>query len=203
MKGPRPGTKRQQGATERRRRVLECAIEEFLANGFTAARIEDIAARADVAKGTVYLYCKDKEELFAEAVRNEMMPLARQVHAMLEDGDGPPRQTIERALSMLLRQVTTSRTGDVVRLIMGESLRFPELTAFYRNEVVLPAVLRMAGLLQRAKQDGSLRIPAVADFPHLVIAPILMTVLAKRIAPQLTANPEGMFKAHLDSLFTD
>src|SRR5688572_23889465 len=111
MNGSRPGTKRQQGATERRRRVLECAIEEFLANGFTAARIEDIAARAGVAKGTVYLYCKDKEELFAETVRNEMMPLARQVHTMLDDGDGPPRQTIERALSMLLRQVTTSRTG--------------------------------------------------------------------------------------------
>ena len=63
-------SKREQRTAERRRRLLESAMEEFLSSGFAATRVEDVAARAGIAKGTVYLYCKDKEELFAEAVRS-------------------------------------------------------------------------------------------------------------------------------------
>lgn len=196
-------SKREQQAAERRRRLLESAMEEFLASGFAATRVEDVAARAGIAKGTVYLYCRDKEELFAEAVRSEMVPVARRIHAMLEDGSAPPRQVIEHALGALIDQVTTSRTGDVVRLIIGESLRFPHVTEFYRNEIVFPAVQRMGALLRRARDEGSLRVPAIADFPQLVIAPMLLTVMVKGIAPQLAADPSTMLRTHLDSLFAD
>lgn len=195
------GSKRAQRAEQRRRRLLESALEEFLASGFAATRIEDIAARAGIAKGTVYLHCRDKEELFAEAVRSEMIPLASRVHAMLEDGAAPPRAVIEKALGTLLHRLATTRTGDVMRLILGESLRFPHLTEFYRNEIVFPAVMRMRALLERAKAQGTLRSPAIADFPQLVIAPMLLTVVAKGIAPQLAADPAAMLKAHLDCLF--
>jgi AcrR family transcriptional regulator len=186
---------------ERRRKVLESALQEFLANGFASTRVEDVAARAGVAKGTVYLYCKDKEALFAAAVRSEMLPIATNIHALLEDGDAPPRLVLERALGALLQRVTRSRAGDVVRLIVGESLRFPSLTEFYRNEIVLPAAQRVGTLLRRARQDGSLRVAKVADFPQLVIAPLMLAVLTKGIAPTLGADSDQMLKAHLDSLF--
>jgi AcrR family transcriptional regulator len=193
--------KREQKSLERRRKVLESALEEFLANGFAATRIEDVAVRAGVAKGTVYLYCKDKEALFAEAVRSEMIPLAHNIHAMLEDGTAPPRQVIERGLGTLLQNLVSSRRGDVVRLILGESLRFPHVTTFYREEIVFPAVQRVKALLNRARDEGSLRAPAIADFPQLAIAPIMMTVLVKGIAPQFAADPDAMLKAYLDTLF--
>jgi AcrR family transcriptional regulator len=193
--------KREQKSLERRRKVLESALEEFLANGFAATRIEDVAARAGVAKGTVYLYCKDKEALFAEAVRSEMIPLARNIHALLEDGTAPPRQVIERGLGTLLQHLVNSRRGDVVRLIIGESLRFPHVTTFYREEIVFPAVQRVKALLNRARDEGSLRVPAVADFPQLAIAPIMMTVVVNGIAPQFAADPDALLKTYMDTLF--
>ena len=204
MARPSPtGGKRQQKAEERRSRLLESALEEFLANGFAATRVEDVAARAGIAKGTVYLYCRDKEELFAEAVRSEILPTAHQVHAMLEEGSAHPRIAIERALGTLLQRLATTRTGDVMRLILGESLRFPHLTEFYRNEIVFPAIARIRSLLVRSRAEGQLRVDAIAEFPQLLMAPMLFTVLVKGIAPQLATDPSAMLKVHLDSLFAD
>jgi AcrR family transcriptional regulator len=194
--------KREQMAQARREAILEAALEEFLAKGFAAARIEDVAARAGVAKGTVYIGFRDKAELFAQAIRAEMAPVAERMAALIADPDSPPRQAIETMLLALGREAQTTRRGDVVRLILAETIRFPELTQSYRDEVVRPMAARLVALMQRARDRGDLRSAASAQFPQLLIAPILLSAVARDLLPtQATADLPAMIRAHLDTLF--
>lgn len=188
-------------AQERREAVLEAALAEFIAKGFAATRIEDVAHRAGVAKGTVYLHFRDKEDLFAAAVRAEMAPLAAALAARLEDEAAKPKAALEAVLAALLQRVAETRTGDVIRLIMSETIRFPEVTRFYRDEIVFPMMRRVSALLRRAQAAGELRTDATADFPQLVIAPLLLAALARGFDLEtVTGPPDAMLKAHLSNL---
>jgi AcrR family transcriptional regulator len=195
--------KREQMAAQRRQAVLEAAMEEFLAKGFAAARIEDVATRAGVAKGTVYLGFRDKAELFAEAIRAEMSPLAEMLGRLIDEPAVAPRAAIEAMLSAMARQAMTTRKGDVVRLILAETIRFPELTQFYRDEVVVPTAAKLVALMRRAADHGELRSADSANYPQLLLAPVILSALARDLLPaQATAGGlETMIKAHLDSVF--
>jgi len=197
-----PRGRREAMAQERREAVLEAALAEFIANGFAATRIEDVARRADVAKGTVYLHFSDKAELFAAAVRAEMAPLAAGLAALLEDDAAQPKAALEAVLGALLQRLTQTRTGDVIRLIMSETIRFPEVTRFYRDEIVLPMIGRISALLQRARAAGELRSPQTADFPQLVVAPLLLVALARGFDLEaVTGSPDELLRVHLSNIF--
>lgn len=194
--------KREAMAQARRQAVLEAALEEFLAKGFAAARIEDVAARAGVAKGTVYLGFRDKAELFAEVIRAEMIPLAQALGRMIDDPETPPRRIIETVLLTMARQTLATRKGDVVRLILAETIRFPQLTQFYRDEVITPTLGKLVALLERALARGDLRAPAVVRFPQTLIAPVILSTLGRDMLPAaMTAGIEDLVKAQLDALF--
>lgn len=199
---PKPPNRRDILAQERREAVLEAALCEFIANGFAATRIEDVARRAGVAKGTVYLHFTDKEALFAAAVRAEMTPVATAMTALLEDDAAQPKAALEAVLTALLQRLTETRTGDVIRLIMSETIRFPEVTRFYRDEIVFPMMARVSALLQRARAAGELRTPGTAEFPQLVIAPLLLLALTRGFDLEaLTGSPEALLQVHLGNLF--
>jgi AcrR family transcriptional regulator len=189
-------------AEERRGALLEAALSEFLAKGFADTRIEDVARRAGVAKGTVYLYFKDKEDLFAAAIRAEMTPVAAAMAALIEDGEADPREAVEALLTAMLARLRETRTGDVIRLIMAETIRFPQLTRFYRDEVVVPMLRRLSALLQRAKAAGELRVEATAQFPQLIVAPLMLTALARGFDLEAVSGaPEELLQAHLANVF--
>jgi len=189
-------------AVERRQAVIAAATEVFVAKGFAAARIEDVAARAGVAKGTVYLSFADKEALFEAAVKAQMLPVAERVRATLEPGPGSARQAIEAFLFTALDELSEPRTGDVVRLVVGESIRFPELTRFYRREVIGPIQQRCAALLIQAAANGELTTPETARYPLLVIAPMMMVVIGRGVMQEMgLVDPRPLLRAHLDALF--
>ena len=126
-KGPRSETKvaRQRGRPEvgeRRQAILDAALEEFAARGFAATRLDDVARRADVAKGTIYLYFRDKEALFQELVRAMLSPLIGAIEeaAMREL---PIRALIELILNTFVNEIYGTRRKDVIRLIITEGSR--------------------------------------------------------------------------------
>ncbi|CAN7462483.1 TetR/AcrR family transcriptional regulator [Phenylobacterium sp. LjRoot219] len=199
---PRPRNRRDLMAQERREAVLEAALAEFIAHGFAATRIEDVARRAEVAKGTVYLHFKDKEALFAAAIRAEMAPVAAAMAALLEDDVAGPKAALEAVLTALLQRLAETRTGDVIRLIMSETIRFPEATRFYREEIVVPMLRRVSALLQRARAAGELRTAGTADFPQLVIAPLMLVALARDFDLESVTGPtDELLQVHLGNLF--
>ena len=106
------------------------------------------------------------------------------------------------ALTALLQRLTQSRTGDVIRLDMSETLRFPEVTRFYREEIVLPMIGRISALLKRARAAGELRTPETADFPQLVIAPLLLVALTRGFDLEaVTGSADDLLRVHLSNLF--
>src|SRR5713226_7963765 len=111
---------------ERRAAILAAALEEFSARGFAATRLDDVARRAGVAKGTIYLYFRDKESLFQELVRTMLSPMVGAIEAAPK-GDVPVRAVAETIVDLFVREIYGTRRKDVIRLIISEGARFPKL----------------------------------------------------------------------------
>jgi AcrR family transcriptional regulator len=192
---------RAERAAERRGAIIEAALDEFVARGFTATRIDDIASRAGVAKGTIYLHFKDKESMFEELIRTALVPLIGRLQAPPAMG-GPVRDMIEGFARMFIQEVANTRRGEIVRLIVAEGPRFPSVADFYYREVVSRGLAAMRALIELGVARGEIKQKDLARFPQLIIAPAIVAVvwqsLFSRHAP-LDANE--MFRVHLDLIF--
>jgi AcrR family transcriptional regulator len=190
-------------AAERRAAIIDAALDEFIARGFTATRLDDVAKRAGVAKGTIYLHFKDKESMFEELIRTALVPLIGRLHSPTPIG-GSVRDAIEGFASTFIREVAGTRRGDIVRLIVAEGPRFPSIADFYYREVVSRGLAGMRGLIELAVARGEIRHENLARFPQLLVAPAIIAViwqsLFNRHAP---LDAIEMFRVHLDLIFGD
>jgi AcrR family transcriptional regulator len=194
--GPRDGRR-----AERRQAILAAALQEFSARGFAAARLDDVAVAAGIAKGTIYLYFRDKEALFQDLIRSEMSPVVATLEAALAV-DLPVRAVAERAVALFVREIYSTSRKDVVRLIISEGPRFPQLADFYYREVLARIITAVRALLTRALARGELRSDALIRFPQLLGAPgivaIIWSGLFERHDP---LDVQDLLRAHLDLLF--
>jgi Transcriptional regulator len=187
-------------SAERRDAILSAALDEFSARGFEPARLDDVARRAGVAKGTIYLYFRDKESLFQELIRSMLTPLVGTIEA-LGEADAPLPVLAERIVELFVREVYETRRKDVIRLMISEGRRFPKLAEFYYREVLSRIVAAVRSLLRRAAARGE--IPeSLVDFPQIVAAPGLVAIvwngLFERFEP---LDVRKMMKTHVELLF--
>jgi AcrR family transcriptional regulator len=202
VEAAKPASNRAERAAERREAIIAAAMDEFIAQGFAATRLDDVAKRAGVAKGTIYLHFKDKEALFEELIRTAIVPLVNRLAA------GPPpvgasvRDMVEAFARTFIHEVTTTQRGDIVRLIVAEGPRFPAVADFYYREVVSKGLAGMRAAIQLGIARGEIKHKDLAQFPQILIAPAMIAViwqsLFSRHAP-LDANE--MFRVHLDLIF--
>jgi AcrR family transcriptional regulator len=195
---PRPRAERQ---AERRQAILDAALEEFAARGFEATRLDDVARRARIAKGTIYLYFRDKESLFQELVRAMVSPLVGAIAAAPLD-ELPIRAVVEMIVDLFVKEIYGTRRRDVLRLIISEGPRFPKLAEFYYREVigrVLPVVRARFAL---AVERGELAHDALARFPQLLVAPALMAIVWRSLFERFQPlDVRELMRAHVDLLF--
>lgn len=196
-RGSRKGTL----AVDRRAAILDAALEEFSASGFAAARLEDVARRAGVAKGTIYLYFSDKEVLFQELIRAFLTPVIQST-GMAAMGRLPMREAAERLFRTFAAEIFNTRRKDVVRLVITEGQRFPKMAEFYFHEVVMPVMDTVRTLAQAAVARGELESDALARFPQLLGAPIIAAVMWDGLFSQWSKMEVDEFlDAYLDLLF--
>jgi len=196
-----PATRRGVAAEQRRAAITAAAFEEFTARGFAATRLDDVARRAGVAKGTIYLHFKDKEALFQELVRTALVPVIEQLAQPPEAG-GSARAMLERFGETFIREVVGTRRGDILRLIIAEGPRFPKLAEFYYHEVVARGIVGMTRLIEYGIARGEIHHEALARFPQLVVAPAMVAVIWQGLfAPFAALDVPAMLKAHLDLIF--
>jgi AcrR family transcriptional regulator len=199
--GPLPrGSARRQRSAERREAILAAALDEFSTRGFEAARLDDVAKRAGVAKGTIYLYFRDKENLFQELIRTMLMPLIGTIEA-LGAADVPVSVLGEQIVELFMREVYETRRKDVIRLMISEGRRFPKLAEFYYREVLSRIIAAVRTLLRRAAARGE--VPeGLAEFPQIIAAPGLVAIiwsgLFERFEP---LDVRKMMKIYADLLF--
>ena len=185
----------------RREAILTAALDEFAARGFAAARLDDVARRAGVAKGTIYLHFRDKETLFQEIIRSTLSPVVDTLETALE-ADLPARAVADQLVEVFVREIFGTRRKDVIRLIISEGPRFPNLAEFYYREVLSRVIAALRALFRRAAARGELAGDAVVRFPQLIGAPAIVAIiwngLFDRFAP---LDVRAFMHAHLDLVF--
>ena len=195
----KPPPNRAAKSEARRQAIVEAALAEFCARGFAATRIEDVAARAGVAKGTIYLHFDDKAALFREIVSTMLVPLVAVLEA--PPPDIPLRDALAGFFDLFVQEIYSTERRDVLRLVMTEGPRFPELAEFHYRSVVARAIAAIRVLLRRAHERGELADDTLMRFPQLIVAPALMAIiwsgLFDRFAP---LDVRAMLEAHLTLL---
>ena len=191
---------RAERAAARRTAILAAALDEFSARGFAATRLDDVAKRAGVAKGTIYLHFKDKEALFQELVRTMLSPVVARLE-QLQASDVPIRMVLERFVDLFVGEIYGTRRRDVARLVITEGARFPSIAEFYYREVVAHGIAAMRALIERAISRGEISHSALARFPQLVVAPGLVAILWAGLFERFAhLDVDGMMRAHIDIL---
>jgi AcrR family transcriptional regulator len=196
----KPGAREARSAA-RRQAILAAALDEFSDRGFAATRLDDVAKRAGVAKGTIYLYFRDKESLFQDLVRDMLAPMVGIIEA-LGQADLPMKALSERIVDLFVREVYETRRKDVVRLMLLEGRRFPKLAEFYYREVLAHILRAVRGTLQRAAARGEIS-EAIVKFPQIIVAPGLIAIIWSGLFDAYEPiDVRAMMKAHLDLLFS-
>jgi AcrR family transcriptional regulator len=188
-------------AADRRSAIVEAALDEFIARGFTATRLDDVAKRAGVAKGTIYLHFKDKEALFEELIRTAIVPIIDRLTTP-PALNGSVRDVLEGFAKTFIEEVVTTRRGDIVRLIIAEGPRFPAIADFYYREVISRGLAAMRALIQIAVHRGEVSQTQLERFPQIVVAPAIVAIIWKSLFERhspLDANE--MLRVHLDLIF--
>jgi AcrR family transcriptional regulator len=197
----RAGRRAAQSAA-RREAILAAALDEFSARGFAAARLDDVARRAGVAKGTIYLHFRDKEALFQELIRSVLSPFVATIEAA-SVAELPLRMVAERMVGAFVREVYGTNRKNIIRLVLAEGRRFPKVAEFYYREVVGRAMAAMRRLVQRAVASGEIQNDAIGRFPQLIVAPALVAIIWDGLFDRFEKiDPEALMRAHFDILFS-
>ncbi|HEV3500047.1 MAG TPA: TetR/AcrR family transcriptional regulator [Bradyrhizobium sp.] len=198
---PKPPSNRAARAAERRQAIIDAALDEFIARGFTATRLDDVARRAGVAKGTIYLHFKDKESMFEELIRTAIVPLIGRLASPPPPG-ASVRGALEGFARTFIQEVAGTRRGDIVRLIVAEGPRFPGIADFYYREVISRGLAGMRALIELGIARGEISQPDLARFPQIVVAPAIVAVIWKSLFEKhAPLDATEMLRVHLDLIF--
>lgn len=200
---PRRGAKDKWAARRaaRREAILDAALDEFTERGFAGARLEDVARRAGIAKGTIYLYFRDKESLFQELVRSALSPFVGTIEAA-RSLDAPLRVICDGLASAFVREVIGTRRRNIVRLVLTEGHRFPEIAKFYYREVPARAFAAVRALVRKGIERGEIADDALERFPQLIITPALLAILWEGLFDRFERlDAEALLRTHFRLLF--
>ncbi len=189
------GPKFRRRAEERPDEVLDAALELFIEKGFAATRVDDIARRAGLSKGAVYLYFPSKEAVLEALVRRAIVPVADSALDALRNYEGDPRLVIAMVIKMVGQRFSDPRIVAVPKVVFREVLGFPHLAEMYRVEVldrVLPVIV---GLIRRGVEQGFLRQVDPVLTIRSIIGPLMLHLL---LAEVFGVTPEGGL--HFDKL---
>ncbi len=183
---------------ERPQQILVAAIEAFGENGIAGAKLEDIAARAGVSKGTIYLYFQSKEDLFREVVRQLLVPRMREVERALDTGT--PREQLERYIRFQLTHHAHRGAAGWIRLVMTELHKHRDLAAFYYDEVISAGNSVLGGILRRGMDIGEFRRTDPAEALSIIKAIILTTTLWSHTPLPTSSGVEISRATHADAI---
>ena len=171
--------KRERRKEARPGELLAAALELFVEKGFAATRADEVAKRAGVSKGTLFLYFSSKEELFKAVVRDNISGRYPGWAAEFEAFEGSTADMLRYAMNSWWTSVGATKASGISKLIMSEASNFPELAAFYQKEVIEPGHALIRRILQRGIDRGEIRPIDMTQAVHIIMAPLLYLVMCK------------------------
>lgn len=193
----------QRRSEDRPREICAAALEVFAEKGFAAAKLDEIARRAGVSKGTLYLYFKDKEELFRAVVRDTVSPNIDQLRDALTAADLPFAEIVQLFLARLSSVAATMPLGSVVKMVIAESGNFPELARVWQEQVVSKALAVVIGLIEKAQAKGEVRPGDPRFHAFSMMGPMLMGLMYREVLQPAGGVPvdiEALARQHADTV---
>ncbi|MDY0961699.1 MULTISPECIES: TetR/AcrR family transcriptional regulator [Massilia] len=185
----------------RPKELLASAMELFVERGFASTRLEDVARRAGVSKGTLYLYYANKEDLFKAVVRQTILPMIDDAETSVAEFDGHSAELLRHVILSWWVRIGSTKASGISKLILAEADNFPELARFYQEEVMTRRMRMISNMLERGIRRGEFRVIDVSQTAQVLIAPLLMLSTWKHtIAPcdRCDLQPEAFLEAFLD-----
>jgi AcrR family transcriptional regulator len=185
----RPRPRRARRKESRPGEILQAALELFVERGFAATRLEDVASRAGVSKGTPYLYFRSKDELFKAVVRSGILPAIAKVETLVEQFAGSSGELLRAVVTLISSNIANTLLSGIPKLIIAESGNFPELGQFYYREVIQRGLAVVTGILKQGIQRGELRKLDVEPTARAMMGPILLMMLWRHSFQRFEGEP--------------
>lgn len=179
MSTPPSSPTRQRRKEARPQELLDAALELFVEKGFAATRSEEVATRAGVSKGTLYLYYPSKEELLKAVIRHNLTGLIAEGTELIDAFEGSSAELLTLMMRTWWHRVSNTPASGIFKIMLSEARNFPELAAFYNAEVIAPAEAMIRRALQRGAERGEFRSVATDEITLVLSAPILFMALHK------------------------
>ncbi len=196
-----PTPKFQRRKDDRPAEITEAALAAFAENGYAATRVDDVAKRAGVSKGLLYLYFKTKEELFKAVIRSFVAPKVRELSAIVDASDLSAEEFIRGPFLAMIKSIPDSPVRIIVRLMFAEGNKHPDLVEFYWNNVVTHAIEMMKKLIARGVAAGEFRKTAIDDLPQLLISPVIFSVVWTQVFEKhARLDTDLLIETHIDAM---
>lgn len=195
----REDKKQRRRKKQRPAEIIAAGFEEFSEKGFDAARLEDVATRAGVAKGTIYIYFDSKEALFEAAVRSKAALILEQTHNVIASHSGTTMELLKKVFTAMYQRARDRNIQTIIKIIISEGDRFPEIRKFYYKEFVEKTHKTLESVVAQGVARGEFRKSAVTDLPIVIFAPGIMAMLWQMTFSSYKAiEPEEFLEAHIE-----
>jgi AcrR family transcriptional regulator len=200
---PAASPPRQRRKEARPQELLDAALELFAEKGFAATRSEEVAARAGVAKGTLYLYYPSKEELLKAVISQQLSSEIAAGAEQAEQFDGPIAELLREVLSAWWQRVFDSPGSAVFKLVITEVRNFPEIAEFYLDQVVRPGKQLIGRIIERGIERGEFRPVNVPAAVLSMVLPMVMLCLHKHslgacVPMEDEVDPKVFIREHIE-----
>jgi TetR/AcrR family transcriptional regulator len=195
--------KRERRKEARPGELLDAALALFVEKGFAATRVEEVAARAGVSKGTLFLYFQNKEELFKAVVRQNISDHFKEWNSLFDAFEGSSVEMVSICMNTWWERVGTTQACGIAKLMVCEAGNFPEIAAFYQQEVVQPSQGLIRRILQRGMDRGEFR-PLDLDYAvYSIVAPMIFLFLSRHsggtcVPSQFALEPKKYIASQLN-----
>ncbi|CAM3340692.1 TetR/AcrR family transcriptional regulator [Polaromonas hydrogenivorans] len=176
---PATATRRERRKEARPGELIDAALDLFVEKGFAATRVEEVAARAGVSKGTLFLYFPSKDELFKAVVRENISGRFVEWNSEFEGFEGSTGDMLGYCMNSWWERVGATKASGLTKLMMSEASNFPEIAAFYQQEVIQPGHTLIRRILQRGMDRGEFRSLDLDYAVYSVVAPMMFMILSR------------------------
>jgi len=183
--------------------LLAAALDLFVERGYAGTRLDDVASRAGVSKGTLYLYYSSKEELFKAVIREGLVPVYEHGERMVDAHTGSAEELIRNLLRAWWDTIGATNLGGIPKLMIAESGNFPEVTRYYFDEVVSRGRKLVARALHLGIEAGEFRDLPVDQVVRLMLAPLMLMAIWRysfEFCDTARLDPDSYLSLHVDVL---
>lgn len=183
--------------------LASAALELFVERGFAATRLDDVAKRAGVSKGTLYLYFDSKDELFKAIVREGIVSRFVEFEERMRAYEGSSADLMHLLVKTWWQKVGATKLAGISKLMISEAGNFPELAKFYHDEVIVRGIAIFKAAIKRGIDSGEFRPVDLEYTPHICAAPVLMLMLWRNsfdLCGVQKMDPDTYLDIHTDML---